>query len=152
MVHPGHGGCTIRQIERREFGGVTSQYFIMTSENDPHTTIMAPIDGIDKIGFRDLISMKEADEILSCFSASKSEWNSDSKKRRQDYEATMKGGVLGDIAKMVNELLVYDKISALNNFEKEILPRAQKKLFSEIALVKGIDIDDVTDLVNHMII
>ena len=125
-------------------------YFVMIPNGDPHTTIMVPVDGVGKIGFRDLISIKEADRILSCFSAPKSEWDSDSKKRRQNYEATMKSGILGDIAKMINELVAYDKISALNNFEKEILPKAQKKLFSEIALVKGMDINGVANLVNHM--
>lgn len=64
----------------------------------------------------------------------------------------MKNGDLEDIAKMINELLVHDKLSALSKFEKEILPKAQKRLFSEIALVKDMDIDCVFSLVNGMVI
>lgn len=152
LVHPGHGGCTIQRIEKREFGGNTALYFIMIPACDPHTTILVPVDNIDKIGLRDLISVKEADRILSCFSTQKAEWNCDGKKRQQTYEATMKNGVLEEIAKMINELLVHDKISALSNFEKGILPKAQKKLFSEIALVKDMDVNCVFNLVNHMVV
>lgn len=123
----------------------------MIPENDPNTTILIPVDNVGQIGLRDLISMKEADRILSCFSTPETEWNSDSKKRRQIYEATMKSGDLEGMAKMINELLVHDKISALSNFEREILPRAQRKLFSEIALVKGVDMNSIINLVNHMI-
>ena len=152
LVHPGHGGCTIMKIEKREFGGVTAKYFIMIPNGDSQTTILVPVDRIDEIGFRELISVKEADHILSFFSAEKAERNSDSKKRQQAYEEAMKSGNLEAIAKMINDLLVHDKVSTLSNFEKELLPKAQKKLFSEIALVKGMDINCVINLVNDMII
>jgi len=124
----------------------------MIPDGDPQTTILAPVDNVTKIGFRDLISVKEADRILSSFSIPKSERDDDSKKRRQAYEAIMKSGVLEDIAKMLNEMLVHNKESDLGDFEKEILPKAQKRLFSEIALVKGMDINSVSNLVNHMIV
>ena len=136
----------------REFGGNTANYFVMTPTCDPQTTILAPVDGLAKIGLRNLISAKEADRILSLFSAQVAEWDSDSKKRQQAYQGTMKNGDLEDLARMINELLVYNKKSALSDFDKAMLPKAQKKLFSEIALVKGMEISCVTSLVDQMII
>ena len=152
MVHPGHGGCTIQKIEKREFGGSSSLYFIMIPKGDPQTTILAPVDNVEKIGFRGLISVTEADRILSLFSTQKSDRNTDSKQRQQAYGETMKSGELEDMAKMIHELLVQNKMAVLSNFEKEILPKAQKKLFSEIALVKDMEIHSLISLVDHMIV
>lgn len=123
----------------------------MVPETDPNTTILAPVDSADKIGLRKLISEEKADQILSYFSDVEVEWVSDHTKRKQAYEATLKTGSLNSIAKMIKELVVHESEATLNHCDKEILPKAQKRLFSEIALAKGIGFDSALDLAKSAI-
>jgi len=149
VAHPGHGGCTIQEISHRNYNGEKTLYFILIPECDPQTTIMVPVENADQIGLREVISSKEADKILLFLASTEVSWDSDPKQRKQSYDAAMKGTDLLTLAKMIKELLVQEKQAALGNFEKDVLPKAQKRLFSEIALAKGVCFDDTVRMVNH---
>ena len=142
IAHPGHGGCTIQEICYRNHNGEKTRYFILIPECDPNTKIMVPVENVDKIGLREVISSKEADQILLFLANTEVSWDSDHKQRKESYDAAMRGSDLLALAKMIKELLVQEKQASLGNFEKEALPRAQKRLFSEIALAKGVCFDE----------
>lgn len=127
-------------------------YFVLVPETDPNTTILTPVENADKIGLREIISADEADEILDYMTDAEVEWVSDHKKRKLAYETALRSGDLLMLAKMIKELLLQEAVSPLSNCDKEILPKAQKKLFSEIALAKGMDFDDALRLVDHAIL
>jgi len=151
VAHPGHGGCTIQGICDRNFGGASRKYFILIPKTDPNTTILAPVENVEKIGLREIISEEKADQILSYITYAEVDWVSDHAKRRNAYEATLKDGNLKSIAKMIKELTVHGQEATLNHCDKEILPKAQKRLYSEIALAKGIEVDSVLVLMNQAI-
>lgn len=100
---------------------------------------------------REIISPKEADQILLFFLDVKADWDADQKHRKQSYEAAVKSADLLVLAKMVKELLVQETKAVLGNFEKELLPKAKKRLFSEIALAKGLCFDDTVQMACHAI-
>jgi len=110
---------------------------------------MIPVENADQVGLREIISSKEADKILLFLADAEVGWDSDPKKRKESYDAAMKGSDLLALAKMIKELLLQEKQAALGNFEKEALPRAQKRLFSEIALAKGECFDATVRAANH---
>jgi len=103
---------------------------------------MVPVENADKVGLREVISSQEADKILLFLANTEVGWDSDHKQRKEAYDAAMKGSDLLALAKMIKELLVQEKQASLGNFEKEVLPRAQRRLFSEIALAKGVCFDE----------
>lgn len=146
MAHPGHGGCTIQSICEREFAGERKRYFVLIPKTDPNTTILAPVDNADKIGLREIISAEDADHLLDYYAQTEVSWVSDHAKRRQAYEATLKSGDLSSIARMIKELTVHASEAKLNHSDQELLPKAQRKLFSEIALAKGIGLEQVATL------
>lgn len=146
LAHPGHGGCTIQELSQRTYGGKESLYFVLVPSCEPQTTILLPVETIDKSGVRELISSMEAESIMDFMVEAEADWEGDHKRRKQSYEATVKGPDLFALAKMIKELLVQRTKTDLGNFEKEMLPRAQKRLFSEIALVKGLCFDDTVEL------
>jgi len=113
---------------------------------------MVPVKNATQVGLREVISSKEADNILLFLADTEAGWDSDHKQRKQSYEAAMKGSDLLALAKMIKDLLVQETHSSLGNFEKEVLPKAQRRLFSEIALAKGICFDDTVDMACHAIL
>lgn len=151
LAHPGHGGCTIQELCKREYGGQTALYFVLMPASDSSITILAPVKNAEKIGLREIITIEEADQILIFLTEAKVEWISDNKKRSQAYDATLKSGNLRSLARMIKELLLHESMAVLSNFDREILPKAQRLLFSEIALAKGIDFEHTLCLANHAI-
>lgn len=151
VAHPGHGACTVKDIEKRAFGGETKEYYMLIPKTEPQTTILAPVDNAETIGIREIISCERANEIISYFSTVGTSWVNDHNKRRNAYEATLKDGNLDHIAKMIKELIVHESESTLNHSDKTMLPRAQKRLFSEIALAKGIGYENAIELVEAVI-
>jgi len=146
VAHPGHGGCVIKEICTRCIARETKQYFVLIPETDPQTTILAPLDSAEKIGLRAIISENEANQIISYFSQLDVTWESDHNKRKQSYEVALRSGDLREIAKMIKELLVHEAETTLNHSDREILPKAQKRLFSEIALAKGVNFDSAVQM------
>lgn len=118
---------------------------------DPNTTIMVPVDKMQEVGIRDIISLKEADHIMEFLQNEEVTWNSDAKQRKQAYEAAAKSSDLFLLARIVKEMLVQETKENLGNFEKEILPRVQKKLFSEMALAKGQSFEEMMHMACHAI-
>jgi hypothetical protein len=47
---------------------------------------------------------------------------------------------------MIKELILQEEKTVLGSFEKDILPIAKKRLFSEIALAKGLPFDDTVSM------
>lgn len=129
------------------------QYFVLIPECDPQTKLFIPVEKAEQVGLREIISPSEADKLLSFLSDSDADvsWDSDNKQRKQAYEAASKSTDLYDLARMIKELLVQETKTVLGNFEKEILPRAQKRLFSEIALAKGMRFDDTVRMACHAV-
>jgi CarD family transcriptional regulator len=119
---------------------------VLVPETDPQTTILAPVENVDKIGLRRIITEEKADQLISYLSNVEVDWVSDHSKRKQAYEETLREGDLAMIAKMIKELTVRGMEAGLNHCDKEMLPRAKKRLFSEIALAKGIDFEGALSL------
>jgi len=113
---------------------------------------MVPVKSADQVGLREVISSKEADKILLFLADIEVGWDSDHKQRKQSYEAAMKGSDLLALAKMIKELLTQEAHTTLGNFEKEVLPKAQMRLFSEIALAKGECFDETVRMAYHSIL
>lgn len=146
LAHPGHGGCTVQELCYRTYGGEKTLYFVLTSACDPYTKILVPVEKAEQAGLRRIISSREADQILAFLADEKTSWDGDHKHRKQSYEATAKGTDLFALARMIKELLIQETKVVLGSFEKGLLPRVQKRLFSEIALAKGMGFQDTMSL------
>jgi RNA polymerase-interacting CarD/CdnL/TRCF family regulator len=101
---------------------------------------------------REVISSTQADQIISHTTSAPTDWVSDNAKRRQAYTEIFKTGSLTSIATMIKELVVRGAETGLNQYDKDLLPKAQKKLLSEIALAKGIEFEGAINMMNRAIL
>ena len=135
-MHPNHGGCVIKGVSTREIGGKTRRYYVLVPKSDPNTTILDPVEGIQKIGLQSMISAEQADAILA-YAAD------------VEYAAILKEGNFNDVARMIKELMLQAEQVSLNQSDRILLQNAQKKLFSVIALAKGINLEQATGQMNE---
>ncbi|MGI6403422.1 MAG: CarD family transcriptional regulator [Oscillospiraceae bacterium] len=149
VVHPNHGGCVIKGICTREIGGKVKRFYVLVPKSDPNTTILDPVEGIHKIGLQDIISAEEADEILAYVADVEPCWIKENAKRKVEYAAILKEGSLNDVAKMIKELMLQAQRVSLNQSDRILLQNAKKKLFSVIALAKGMELEQVSGQMNE---
>lgn len=135
----------------KEFSGKSMMYLSLQPTTDSGTCIYAPLDSMNKMGLRRVISSQAADQLLKALSQTPATWIADHVQRKKAFESTLRAGDLLSIAKMVKDLLTQNADSKLNISDKDFLPRAEKKLFSEIALAKDICFDSAGSLVQQAI-
>lgn len=126
-------------------------HFVLTPKCDPQLTITVPAENMERIGLRDIISAEEADRLLEIITGAEetTRWEPDSKRRQKAFEAVMKGADPVELAKMIRELLTQESSNTLGRFDKSLLPQAEKRLLSEIALAKGESYEELLDFVNQ---
>lgn len=147
-MHPSHGGCVIQGVSTREIGGKVRRYYVLVPKSDPNTTILDPVEGIQKIGLRSIISAEQADEILAYAADVEPRWIKENAKRKLEYANVLKEGSYNDIAKMIKELMMQAQRASLNQGDRVLLQNAQKKLLSIIALAKSINLEQAMGQMN----
>lgn len=118
---------------------------MLVPQSEPNTTILDPVENVQKIGLRAIISSEQADQILAYATDAKVGWTKENAKRKTEYAAILKEGSFNAIAKMIKELMVQSRQVSLNQSDRILLQNAQKKLLSVIALAKDIDLDQAMD-------
>ncbi len=148
-MHPNHGGCVIKGVSTREIGGKTRRYYVLVPKSDPNTTILDPVEGIQKIGLQDIISAEQADDILAYAADVETGWIKENAKRKLEYAAILKEGSFNDVARMIKELMLQAQRVSLNQSDRILLQNAQKKLLSVIALAKDINLEQASGQMNE---
>lgn len=146
ISHPQYGGCTIQALTDRTYDGIKKQYFVLTPESTPQTTVLIPVKRAEQFGLRAIISSAEADEIIDYFTDVKVSWERNHMQRKRNNLSAAKGMDLMALAKMIKDLLAQGTKAVLCISDKELLLAAQKRLFSEIAMAKGMCFADVMQL------
>lgn len=140
VVYPRHGCCRVIGTENRDDTIYMELRTISELSND--LTIMVPIEDLDRIGVRKVISPEEADRILELLKTEKGEerkmnWS----KRFKANQEKIYSGDLAKVAEVIRDLSRKDADMA--NGEKKILAQARDILYTEIAVSKNLNKDEV---------
>lgn len=140
VVYPRHGCCRVIGTENRDDTIYMELRTISELSND--LTIMVPMEDLDRIGVRKVISPEEADRILELLKTEKGEerkmnWS----KRFKANQEKIYSGDLAKVAEVIRDLSRKDADMA--NGEKKILAQARDILYTEIAVSKNLNKDEV---------
>lgn len=134
-VHAAHGVGEITAIEDRHIAGTAKQFYILKIL-DTDMTVMIPTDRAE-IGLRDIISKKDADQVIAVlkkreFAVTSQPWN----RRFREYTEMMKSGKLVEVAKVLRDLSLIRQDKELSFGEKRLLEQARALLVKELALAR----------------
>lgn len=146
VVYPRHGCCRVIGTENRDDTVYMELRTISELSND--LTIMVPMEDLDRIGVRKVISPEEADRILELLKTEKGEerkmnWS----KRFKANQEKIYSGDLAKVAEVIRDLSRKDADMA--NGEKKILAQARDILYTEIAVSKNLNKDEVGRLLSE---
>ena len=136
VVYPMHGAGVVKDVVVKDIMGKKEEYLIIMMPIG-NIKISVPVENAQNIGVRDVIDVKELEEVYDVLKGNKSKmsvnWN---KRYRENLEKLKKGDVL-EVAEVVRNLSIVDKNKGLSTGEKKMLNSAKKMLISEMVIVEN---------------
>jgi CarD family transcriptional regulator len=132
VVYPLQGVGRIQKMESRQFRGKTVSYFIIYLDG-ADMTIMAPVDKVEDLGIRPIVSKEESEIALKTISGDPNAVPADWKLRYQMNLDLLKKGSIHDIAAVVCQLYHRSKVKELPIMERKLFESAMKLLVDELA-------------------
>jgi CarD family transcriptional regulator len=150
IVYPMHGAGTIVSVEEKEILGEKRKYYTMKMPIGD-MKVMIPVDCIQEVGVRGIISGQELEEVIDILSGEKSEMSQNWNKRYRNNMEKIKSGDICEVAWVVRNLSLLDKEKGLSTGERKMLNNARQILLSEIALVRNLNKEEAESLVAELI-
>jgi CarD family transcriptional regulator len=142
-VYPAHGVGEVTDIQTRTMGGQERSYYIIKIVENG-MKIMVPVETAAAAGLRNVISRKEAKEVLEILKskdvAVKTQpWN----RRYREYMEMLKSGSPFEVAKVLRDLFRLKADKDLSFGERRLLDTARSLLITELALALKISEETV---------
>ncbi|NBI08035.1 CarD family transcriptional regulator [Senegalia massiliensis] len=150
IVYPMHGAGIIEGIEEKEILGEKKKYFIMKMPMG-EMKVMVPMDNIEDIGIREVISLEELEQVLAVLGDDKTKMPQNWNRRFRANMDKIKSGDIFEIASVVRNLLIRDREKGLSTGERKMLNNAKQMLVSEIVLAKEIDEIQADELIEDIV-
>ncbi|MGO1370057.1 MAG: CarD family transcriptional regulator [Senegalia sp. (in: firmicutes)] len=150
IVYPMHGAGIIEGIEEKEILGEKKKYFVMKMPMG-EMKVMVPMDNIEDIGIREVISLEELEQVLGVLGDDETKMPQNWNRRFRANMDKIKSGDIFEIAAVVRNLLIRDREKGLSTGERKMLNNAKQMLVSEIVLSKDIDEIQADELIEDIV-
>ena len=147
IVYPMHGAGIIEAIEEREIFEEIKPYYIMQIVSEG-LQILIPVDKVDDIGVRDIVTQPVIDEMLETLKLPMDEMEKNWNRRYREHLERLKTGDIFEVAKVVKNLILLDRQKGLSTGEKKMLNSARNFIVSEMVLIQDRDKDEILELIN----
>lgn len=135
-VYPAQGVTEIMGIETMEISGMQQNFYVLRVL-DTERKIRIPINKVNSVGLRSVISVEEVEEVYEILRERPEKFDQQTWNRRQRrYWEKIKTGSVYDVAEVLRDLylLKYDK--TLSFGEKKMLDTAQGLLVKELSIAR----------------
>lgn len=150
VVYPMHGAGIIEGIEEKEILGEIQKYFILRLPLK-NMKVMLPVDNIENIGLRSIVSMDVVNEVFDIMADSKSKMPQNWNRRYRANLEKIKTGDIIDVAMVVRDLLILDNEKGLSTGERKMLNNAKQILVSELVLASDLNEKEVEGKIKQAI-
>jgi len=150
VVYPMHGAGIIESIEEKEILGSKRKYYILLLPLR-NMKVMIPLDNVNSMGLREIISEREVEQVLAVLNDDKSKMPQNWNRRYRANMDKIKSGDIYEVAGVVRNLMLRDKEKGLSTGERKMLNNAKQILISELVLVNDSDEISVEELINQSI-
>ncbi len=150
VVYPMHGAGIIESIEEKEILGSKRKYYILRLPLR-NMKVMIPLDNVNSMGLRDIISEREVEQVLAVLNDDESKMPQNWNRRYRANMDKIKSGDIYEVAGVVRNLMLRDKEKGLSTGERKMLNNAKQILVSELVLVNDSDEFSVEELINQSV-
>lgn len=134
VVYPMHGAGIIESIEEQEIMGQKQSYYVLRIPFG-NMRVLIPLNKVEEVGLRNIIDASEVTKIEEVLSGvpelnEGGSWN----RRFNANMAKLKSGNVIDVAEVVRNLTLQDRVKKISSGERRLLDTAKHILTSELAL------------------
>jgi CarD family transcriptional regulator, regulator of rRNA transcription len=147
VVYPNHGIGVVEDILADALTGSDNRQFYKLRILSNSTVVKVPVQNVDGVGLRRVITEKDVERIFDILENRKIEHHSNWKGRYKDNSDKMRSGSIYDVAGVLKDLSFLSKRKSLSFREKRMLDRARFLIVSEVAEVA----EEPQDLVEQKI-
>lgn len=145
-VYRNHGVAVITGIETIEMYGSLQNVYVLEVMDSKRDRVMIPVDKVNSVGLRSLISQEEVDEVYDILRERPGKFDQQTWNRRQrKYTEKINTGSVYDVAEVLRDLYLLKFDKTLSFGEKRMLDRAQQLLVKELAIARDMDEKEVED-------
>ncbi|MBL8784036.1 MAG: CarD family transcriptional regulator [Deltaproteobacteria bacterium] len=145
-VYRNHGVAVITGIETIEMYGSLQNVYVLEVMDSKRDRVMIPVDKVNSVGLRSLISQEEVDEVYEILRERPGKFDQQTWNRRQrKYTEKINTGSVYDVAEVLRDLYLLKFDKTLSFGEKRMLDRAQQLLVKELAIARDMADKDVED-------
>lgn len=149
-VYPAQGVAEVVGIDTKEIMG-TSQTFYVLRVMDSDKKIMIPVNNVDNVGLRSIISDREVEEVFDILRERDVDLNQQTWNRRyRAYVEKIQTGSPFEIAEVLRDLNLLKFHKTLSFGERKMLDTARRLLVQEIAIARDATEDDIVEEISHI--
>ena len=141
VVHPSHGAGKVIDIKEKNFLKELGCYYIIDLVAYSGI-VMVPIDNVQGIGLRPVSGRRVVSHAMDILASTPDTLPSDFKERQAGVQEKLKTGNFITITEVVRNLAGRNRQKGLTMADSRLYQRAQSFLASELALAKGIELQD----------
>ncbi len=143
VVYPMHGAGIIESIEEQEIMGQNQSYYVLRIPFG-NMRVLIPLNKVEEVGLRNIIDASEITKIEEVLSGvpelnEGGSWN----RRFNANMAKLKSGNVIDVAEVVRNLTLQDRVKKISSGERRLLDTAKHILTSELALATQKDLSEM---------
>lgn len=142
VVYPMHGAGVIEAVEEHEVLGQRQIYYILTMPYGG-MRVMIPMKNADNVGLREVIGQPEVSKVIDVLRNAPIQINANWNRRFNINLAKIKSGNIYEVAEVVRNLILQDKVKKLSTGERRLLDTARQILVSELVLACDKDLGSV---------
>lgn len=157
IVYGSIGVCTIKDITVMYLGGVEKEYYILSPNSDPKSTIYVPLDSEALVSqMKPVLSKDEIAELLSHVGNNNIDWIVSNSERKAYCRSAIKNGDRTVLIALIR--MLYTKREEYRSEKKHFhvadekaLAEACKLIHDEFSYVLGISSNEVPDYIEKIV-
>jgi len=154
VVYPGHGVAEIVRVVEKQVGQKKNSFLELKFLNKC-MMILVPVENIDSVGVRPLISDQNIDDVFDIISqpvrgytgARTTNWS----KRNKEYLGKLRTGDLREIGMIYRDLKQMAQRKELSFGERNLLDTTESLLAEEISIVQNVTQDKIVKHVRSLV-
>ncbi|MBS0617118.1 MAG: transcriptional regulator [Spirochaetes bacterium] len=150
VVYPMHGVGKIVEVSTKTILNKKKKCYVVELINTKMRA-MIPVDNAETIGLRHIIDKKQIPKIAKLLQEDYVEQEEDWKIRYQNNLAKIKSGSITAVAEVCRNLYKRARDKELSVMERKLYESAYSLMVNEIALAKGVTVEDASNMISDIL-
>ncbi|MBR1397669.1 MAG: CarD family transcriptional regulator [Selenomonadaceae bacterium] len=150
VFYPMHGAGEIVGVEDNEVGGVIKSYYVLKLPMGS-LKLMLPVDKIDQIGLRSIISSDKINEVKAVLQSKPDHMEGSWNKRFNIILERMKTGNILEVTAVARNLSLQHKKRKISSGERRLMELSRQILISELVFACKKSPEEITKWVDNNI-